>query len=338
MQFYSQKTGHTSNTEMWTSIVKQLAENGFTLISTNGDSGETVIDDKTPIESCVLEATSTVDPLSATQPWRIKIECTDIVTRIWAATPKQIADEGLVTKVTSDFDSGALCIASGSPQNLPNSREVTNAFYSREEFGLKDADEGAFPFSYHLSITDHGIACMIWVEGKDNTGNAFSWFVIQRPVKKDGSVVVSGKAPLFCVYSIGGGGGTDLDTTVPGGILKFVVREDDVHMPTPPISAVINTADSEALINPIQQVAITEEEEFVASFPNNLTTQRYKYPYELDLVCTTSADVISQFNETDITQYEEATKRKFKAMNANHASNKGMRVLFLIEDNKALVV
>jgi hypothetical protein len=223
---------------------------------------------------------------------------------------------------------------------------------------LSKVDYGAFPMSYRLTITPRGIMCCIWIESRDNAGSSFGWFCIQRMVDSEGKTVVDGKSPLFAVFSENGGGGAKgdgsgtltldgipydaLNAPKPDGINQFVVREQDINAPTIPHSAVMDTADATRIINSVQQVSTSENNEFILNYPKGLNTQRYSYSHELDLFAYTSADVISQWSETEVSVYGETTVdeegntvplfRKYKAMNANHTNNKGMRILMLIEE------
>ncbi len=212
---------------------------------------------------------------------------------------------------------------------------------------LSQVDYESIPFSYRVTITPRGIMFFLWIESRDGTGNSFGYFVIQRMVNATGNVVKSGKSPLYALFSPNGGGGANGDGTgdiiIDGesfpalnapstiGIMKFVVREQDINAPTVPHSAVTDTADSSRIINSVQQVATSEDNKFILNFPKGLNTDRYSYPDELDLFAYTSADVISQWSETSLTVYGEGTPRKYKAMNANHVNNKGMRILMLVE-------
>ena len=122
-----------------------------------------------------------------------------------------------------------------------------------------------------------------------------------------------------------------MNTPDPYGIMQFVVREVDVNAPTVPRSATIDGADSSRIINSVQQVATTEKNSFVLKTLRGLCTQRNAYPYELDLIAYTSADVVPQWNEPKSKLFGEETERTYKAMNANHPNNKGMRILMLID-------
>lgn len=197
------------------------------------------------------------------------------------------------------------------------------------------ADQSATPFSYAVSVSAHGIAVVTNVEAQDDLGCRQNWFCIQRAINPDGSVVVTGKAPLFCLYSCYGGGSADANTVVPSGIMRFTVREADLNAPAPATSAVAHTPDSNAVMNPIQQVTFNENNRYDFRFPAGLNTHRHSYPYEIDMIGYGSADVSSQRIGIEVQVYGEVKDgqpvlRKYRAQAANSPRNTGMR-LFLLE-------
>lgn len=178
-----------------------------------------------------------------------------------------------------------------------------------------------YPMSYFLAITDRGVFISVW-EGvaSDVSGNYFSWVLVQRPVDRDtGATIVTGKAPVFCVASVG------------NSITRSVIRESDVTKPTWPVSAVADTPDSAAIINDKVQVAVSENNQYVVSFPSRLNTPRYAYTYELDMIGYTSATVVSQNTEVPLTLYNEATPRNYVAVHSNQANSNGMRIVALVK-------
>lgn len=211
--------------------------------------------------------------------------------------------------------------------------------YEHFGFDIENMDRESIPLSYRLAITDHGIAMCMWTEAFDDAGDRFHWWNIQRMVNKDtGEPIIGnelpgieGKAPLFCVFSmIGGGGGeSSVDAAAYDDVYYFVVRERDVNAPTFPVSASIDTADSNRIINTVQQVSISEANKLVISMMKGLNTQRYAYPHELDMIAYVSADVVSQWANVNVRQYGEAEDRSFRALKANHLKNKGMRILMI---------
>lgn len=178
-----------------------------------------------------------------------------------------------------------------------------------------------YPMSYQLSITGRGIFLSVW-EGaaSDTSGNYYSWMLVQRPVDRDtGATIITGKAPVFCVSSVG------------NKINRFVVRESDVTKPTWPVSAVTDQPDAAAIINDKIQVAVSEDNQYVVSFPSRLNTPRYAYTYELDMIGYTSATVVSQNTEIPLTLYNESTPRNYAAVHSNMENSNGMRIVALVK-------
>ena len=204
------------------------------------------------------------------------------------------------------------------------------------EFVLKNFDYAAHPFSYSISCTNHGVAFASWVEGTDGYGCTQNWFVVQRAINSDGSIVTTGKAPLFCVYSVNGGGSTDANTLDTYGIMRFTVREVDINAPTIATSAVAHTKDSTAVMNSVQQVCFSENGRFDFKFPQGFNTARYSYPYQIDMIAYTSADVCSQRLDVQVQVYNEVdvngapVLRTYRALSANCPNNTGMRPFMLV--------
>lgn len=232
---------------------------------------------------------------------------------------------------------------------------VDRPSFRYEHFGFfinRAADrvnEEAVPLTYALSVSDHGVAFMMWTEARDSFGNRFHWWTVQRMVDKDtGSTIVDGKAPLFCVFSMAGGNsvasttGDDLQTVdlldAIHDIYYFTVREADVHTPTVPVTACFDTNDSSRIINVMQQVSISEDNKLTLSMIKGLNTQRYSYPHELDMITYISADTVSQYADVQVNVYGEELSegvpkmRVYKALKANRRDNKGMRLLMLKQD------
>jgi len=330
---------------MWKSIVDAMVSGGFEVElaadATGGvlniSSAGTSYSDSTVLY--VLKPTTDVDALADTQPWRIVIRIENISDEVAnsysvnVVTPTQImyvpGSSFAIAAPDEDKEQGLLNVDG-------DSTDYNRSFFHREPGSStwscfpSETNVEAVPLSYRISVSDHGIVLFTWAEAQDRAGDCFNWFCIQRAVDSDGVVLVDGHAPLWCVFSQDGGGGSNLDTVDAEGIRKFVVREDDVNAPTESVSAVVPTADSSPIINPIQQVAISESNKYMLNFPQGINTQRYAYPHQLDMICYTSADVISQYSEPSLLIYGETQPRTYKAMNANFKDNKGMRMLMLI--------
>jgi len=91
-------------------------------------------------------------------------------------------------------------------------------------------------------------------------------------------------------------------------INRFIVREKDVLKPWDyHVSATMHEVDSHAIINPQEQLSITQGRNFVFSFPTQLTSQRFYYPEsELDLICVSSADFSTQAGYVEIDKYNDS--------------------------------
>ena len=88
------------------------------------------------------------------------------------------------------------------------------------------------------------------------------------------------------------------------GIYRFVVRESDVLKPWDyHVSAVLPQIDSPAIINPMEQLSITQDKSFVFNFPTPMSSQRYIYPAsEMDMICYSGADSSIQGGYTEVGQ------------------------------------
>uniref|UniRef100_A0AB39CDU4 Tail sheath n=1 Tax=Pseudomonas phage HRDY3 TaxID=3236930 RepID=A0AB39CDU4_9VIRU len=185
--------------------------------------------------------------------------------------------------------------------------------------GIEKDVSNTYPLSYYLAITDRGVFLSIW-QGSvtDMSGQDFSWLLVQRPVKRDtGVVVTDGKAPVFCVNSVG------------NKINRFVVRESDVTDASAIISATIDTPDGTAIINEKKQIGVSENNQYIVNYPSRLNTPRYAYTYELDMIGYASATVISGTTEVPQTLYAEQTERTYLGMHSNLPANNGMRIVAL---------
>lgn len=343
--FSIERHGLLNVKSMINTFLDDMIDNGFTL---KHPATFVKADDTTATTTATLEAGPTVDPLAATYPWRIRFVFTPtspLFVSILVGSPVTLADDGTAS-VNPDLSTqsmGRIC----NPSNLTelNGKAIDRTiwgFNTAEAFNPTNPATVPISFAYILTISPRGIAVCFWAEGYENTGKAFTWFVIQRPVHPTtGEALIKGHCPVFCVYSCGGGGSSSNIVTA-NGIERFTVRETDILTPSDPVSAVEHSQDYNALVNPIQQVSFTEDNQYVLTFPNGLNTSRHVFPHELDLFAFTSADVIAQGSIVRLTMYGEANintdvtacaatySREYQALGANGPLNTGMRLLFLI--------
>lgn len=337
-----------------------LASDGTPVFSGNtapnhsATTGYYVLSPSKTVDPLALETGDEADPLyQVRQPWRIVIHVCDTpdagtsnptaknydFIRIWVCTSTQVikdlSGEVSVASYATRRQSGYLY----DSNLVADDTDKYTAFFSRTHANIVNnkpwscftagSDQAAIPLAYSLSVTDHGVMLSTWAENFDSSGNCFNWFCVQRLVDDAGDAVVDQKSPLVCVFSQNGGGAADSDTLVPLGIQYFIVSEEDVNAPTVPQSAVQVTPDSFPFINPIQQVGVMTNRNYIMHFPKGINTQRHYYPYKLDMLAYASADVISHKSQQTITMFDE--QRKLRALNANSQNNRGMRILMLVE-------
>lgn len=219
---------------------------------------------------------------------------------------------------------------------------------------LLNGNPETYPINYTMTITNRGIFFGVWESNwsimqrrKSSEDAFFNWVLVQRPVDRiSGETLTKGRAPLFCINSVG------------YKYWKLIVREADMQHPTvgdpavksfrfeantrsPQFGNVIvqttpyripadqNSQDSFAILNTAKQIALTEDSKFLVSFLHNLTTPRFRYSEELDMLAQTSADVCMAGNDLAITAYKETLPRFYRAMPANEAYNTGLRIAVL---------
>lgn len=216
--------------------------------------------------------------------------------------------------------------------------------------GIEAASFSVYPLCYRLSVSDRGFALAVWEQSTESTANRFSWLVVQRPVdNKTGAKIVSGKAPVHCAYGLMGttSNNPNVDGAGQYNIRRFVVREEDVVSPYPRQTAVPtpipstgtpmmgadatrNTIGYSAVLNPTQQVSITENNKYQVTFPTGFNTSRHTYTHDMDMVAYLSADVVAQGTEVPLRVYDESEDRSYIALGANGPNNSGMRLLMLV--------
>jgi hypothetical protein len=83
------------------------------------------------------------------------------------------------------------------------------------------------------------------------------------------------------------------------------------------------------VLNSTYQIALTEDSKYLVSFLYNLTTPRFRYSDELDMIGQTAADVSMASSDVKITAYGEAKQRVYKSLGANLPYNAGLRISVL---------
>jgi hypothetical protein len=193
------------------------------------------------------------------------------------------------------------------------------------------------------------------------TSGRFNWMVVQRPVDRNTGMILddvlskTSKHPVFCVNGIGGryyqfvvrekdiahptAGPADHSkvayydvNSLPLGTLvsKYTTPSgaatnpwDDYKYRVP---AVLNSEDNHLLFNPENQISLTEDKKYLVSFPHNISTPRFRYTEELDLIGLTSSDVLMAGQVITIKTYGELTDREYLALPPSGRYNTGLRI------------
>jgi hypothetical protein len=269
-------------------------------------------------------------------------------------TNANLSSYSLVSNVT--IKGGILGNISGNlvyPADVMDEARTELGFYNRKK--RVGSHPEAYPLNYIMTATNRGLFFGMyegnWSVAQKSEENFikhkdswFSWFLIQRPVDRvTGKVYTAGRAPVFCINSVG------------YKYWKFIVRESDAMHPTQGdpeqlsqylsnttgnviaqvtpfrVPADQHTTDSHAILNTTDQIALTEDSKFLISFLHNLTTPRFRYSQELDMLGQTSADVCMAGNDISITAYSETSSRTYRALPANKPYNAGLRIVVLKE-------
>lgn len=90
-----------------------------------------------------------------------------------------------------------------------------------------------------------------------------------------------------------------------------------------------HSPDNHMIFNGTEQIALTEDKTYLLSFPHNLTTPRFRYTEELDMIGATSSDVVMAGQDIQFTTYAEWGPRTYRALPANSALNTGFRIAAL---------
>lgn len=351
--FTIERQGYNTVKEMTLAVVDDLIANGFSVkYPLTNDVYEAPTTDTFKI---ILETSSSVSNiLNVDQPWRIAFEIIGTtnstgnnaalgdarILACYTGTSANLADDGTVAcslfttqgtlyknepfgNIGSEWTNKG---QGGSNNATADHLSYSDGFVNR--FMIENQGMGGTrPLSYRLSVTSRGIFLGVWDTRTEETGEAFNWMLIQRSVDKDTGAVrgttpdtAASTCPLFCV------------NTVNNGIYKFIVREKDVLSPSSRKINTLDVEDSPAPLNPEKQVCFNEDGNYVITLLNNLTTPRFKYTDELDMVGTISADVVGAGQELEFTVYGEAQPRKYRALQANKPNNTGMRLMVLIDN------
>lgn len=270
-----------------------------------------------------------------------------------AIVPKKVEPPGALGETWTSYKEPST--ATTSTFGKPDPQKLDQTWLNRN-VSPTEIHQRAYPMSYMLSISNRGMYLGVWEDSQEEIPqwklydplamdddeltkgygrSPFRWFAVQRavdritghvrggaPLRDDADPALeTSRCPVFCV------GGT----TRPAQFYKFIVRELDVVSPSRKKPAVVDTEDSPAVLNPWPQNSISESGEFVVTFINNLSTPRFRYADELDMVGTVGAEVIGGGSVISVNVYGEKYPRKYMAGYATNKFGTGMRVMVLAE-------
>lgn len=239
-------------------------------------------------------------------------------------------------------------------------------WWSRADRDATAGTDSANPFSYKLTTTSRGIALHVWepgtVLGFAGRGPIASTVVIQRLVDNStGAAIVSGKAPLQVLYCLDNNFSRmvlrEADILTPSlaidaevhtninvyaaasqgaDVNKSVIDAGQItgvgqYTPKIDISSSLTGGLYPPIINNRSYIAITEDNNYVTTFPSGFCTSRYAYYGEMDMIAYTSADIVAPNAIIQFTAYGEATPRKYQAMSATGPDASKLRILQLID-------
>lgn len=222
-------------------------------------------------------------------------------------------------------------------------------FYNR--IGVDKTSGYAVPLNYEVTMSKRGVFFGIWDVLSEQSGAKFNWVLVQRSVDRaSGAIRGRVKTTEFGVDDYTKNVESFLITTansvnpvwcvncVNNKYYKFNPREKDIGAPSPRTNATDNTEDSTSIINPFDQQSLTDDSKYVITFLSNLNTSRFKYPDELDLVGTVSADVIGNGTEATVTVYNEPIDRVYRALPPNQPYGTGMRLVSFVRWTRSFTI
>lgn len=125
----------------------------------------------------------------------------------------------------------------------------------------------------------------------------------------------------------------EIDVDLQSRFKRYVVREIDSVKPWDKhVYAGLNSIDSHAVINPLEQLAFNEEGKLIIHFPTRLSNQRFIFgSSELDMVAFTDAGAVAEDSYTESTRYGDNLKRYYKGFMSTRPFGNGMRIMLLVK-------
>lgn len=279
MVFTEQKGPFVTVAELFTSLINDLVNNGFTSIFDNGTT------DITDATAATLEPGATVDPLFDTQPWRIKLDAESIASGfIVLSAPLQLPADGSVYDKVANTS-----VPHGTAPTTPSD---ISGYITDIAIDPAIISAGS-PWSYRYVVTDRGFAFTCWQNAAPNE-QYWNAMCVQRLVDAiTGKTFIESHSPVFSLFTFDGG-----DT-----VSKLVARENDVFAPSVQSVASVNTTYNNGVINIEKQISMSETNQYYVTFPAGFNTTRHLYNEEMDIMSYTSGGVIAQYNTAQVNVY-----------------------------------
>ena len=166
--------------------------------------------------------------------------------------------------------------------------------------------------------------------------NAGAYIGVVKSVDSDTKITFIQRPLVSQMGNVANITGRDGNGNVIYGTPKFITSNVGTNwFYSPPniqayrVFADTHSPDSHAIFNSVEQISLTEDKTYLLSFPHNLTTPRFRYTEELDMIGTTSADVVMSGQDIQFTTYGEWGPRTYRALPANNQLNTGLRLAVL---------
>jgi hypothetical protein len=313
-----ERFGYIDKDVLYSQLISDFVDSGFELVWVN-NGAITDLPGSIVATKAVLNATTVVDPLANTQPWRICIDGTVSGGQLVAATHLQIKDDGQL----ATFPNGVLIPANSTAINKDICGLIGHANTGDVGVTPDTFISPATPYSYRLCVANRGFSVEFWqgvsvltpvperpypVPLADGvpfdpiitfpTSRNFSWVCVQRLVDPiSGETYVKNNSPVVALYS--------MDSTKTAW--KIIVRESQIIAPTLSWITSKYTEYNGQVINIEKQIVLTDTSKYYIIFPSGFNTHRHLYNEEMDLIAYTSAGVLASGNDAVVNVYKQGT-------------------------------
>lgn len=315
-----------------------------------------------------LIATAAVDPIIATDPWMIRLEVKGTAST-WGKDVNgnnvqiNVSNVGLYYRVGSTARLSGDNITGSTLReyalvppfygSIATGQAAVLGIYARNEFARIST---AFPMSFRMTIVNRGIVLAAWPTVLTEDTRMMGIVCIQRGVNCAGDPNVSNSKPLYMVMNSSPTNvdlGSDAYPTPTRNQWYYqIIRATGIDMPYP------NWTDANAnvgnpngsgyaanIISDIRELGgsslnyfpvrwstpVTNDlGDYILVFPFGLTSDRFSYSDEVDLIAVSKADAYGSGQDVPINVYNQ--NRTYTALSSNNqrvANNGGIRVFML---------